>query len=172
LIEVRGTFVSVVGFGDGSSSDQVYVKVIGDDDEDELVTPTTTDDIEVVEGCTYTALVNLNCRIGPGSYYISVGFFLPGQSAPVVGKTADDFYWYVIAPDTGNVCTVPNNTEFGTVEGDCSEQPRFTPVPLPTATPTPESACTVYVLGAVGGVVECVSPCPEDADPGEVCIMP
>ena len=185
-----GTYlIEVIAKGNGqvSSPDQVYVTVIGDgdgdgdndgdDDGDEAVTPTPTDEIideiDEVEGCRYTALVNLNCRLGPGSYYISVGFFLPGQSAPVVGNTADGFYWYVVAPDTGNVCTVPNNTVFGTVEGYCSEPPIFTPVPppteIPTPTPTPETGCTVR---QAGGEVICVSPCPVGALPGEACTIP
>jgi hypothetical protein len=140
--------------------------VIGD--EDEAVTPSPTDVIEEVKGCTYTAVVNLNCRIGPGSDYISVGFFLPGQTAPVVGKTADDVYWYVVAPDTGNVCTVPNSSDFGTVEGDCSASPIFTPVPLPT--PTPESACIVEDMST--GEFICTSPCPAGAVPGDPCELP
>ncbi len=154
------------------SQKDVFVTVIGDDDE--AVTPTPTAVIEEVEGCTYTALVNLNCRLGPGSDYISVGFFLPGQSAPVVGNTADGIYWYVVAPDTGNVCTAPNNSDFGTVEGECSAPPMFTPVPLPTEipalTPTPESACIVENMDT--GEFVCTSPCPAGAVPGDPCEMP
>jgi hypothetical protein len=163
LIEVRA-----IGNEQSSSPVHVQVTVLGDEEDDDLVTPTPTDEIEEVEGCIYTALVNLNCRLGPGSEYISIGFFLPDQSAPVVGKTADDFYWYVVAPDTGNVCTVPNNLEYGYVEGDCGVMPEFTPVPTitPTPTPTPVPGCTVRQAG--GGEI-CVSPCPTNAAPGEAC---
>jgi hypothetical protein len=156
------------------SQTMIDITVIGY--EDQVVTPSPTDNIEEVEGCNYTALVNLNCRLGPGSDYISVGFFLPGQSAPVVGKTTDDVYWYVVAPDTGNVCTVPNSSDFGTVEGDCSASPIFTPVPLPTLTPTltltptPESACLVENMST--GEFICTSPCPAGAVPGDPCELP
>jgi hypothetical protein len=147
-----------------SFPNKVQITVFG---YEEVVTPLPTEDIEEVEGCTFRALVNIYCRLGPGKEYIDIGFFFPDEAVPVVGRTEDDIYWYVIAPDTGNECTVPNNIDYGVVEGDCSSMPIIIPVPLPILTPTPESACTVEQL--IGGIL-CVSPCPSGAVPGDPCV--
>ncbi len=147
---------------------KVQITVIG---YDEVATPLPTEVIEEVQGCVFRALVNLYCRLGPGTEYIDIGFFFPDEAVPVIGRTADDIYWYVIAPDTGNECTVPNNIDYGVVEGECSAMPIVIPVPLPTLTPTPtpEQGCTVFVDGLVSDEVTCKVPCPEGAEPGEAC---
>lgn len=106
-------------------------------------TPTPT--IEHV-ACTYTSVVNLFCRIGPGSQYPEIDTFTPGQSAPIEGLSSDGFYWYVVGPHNGRLCTVPDGERFGEVSGDCSGIPAFTPIP-PPATPTPTPTCTPGVVG-------------------------
>jgi hypothetical protein len=166
LISVRAK-----GNGQYSSADQVQVRVIGE--EVDLVTPIpsvpiqtptmTDDDLE----CKFTALANLNCRLGPGLGYDVVDYFAPEQSAPIVGRTGDSLYWYVIGLNSGKVCTVPTNQKYGEAEGDCSILPTFTPIPLPTPTATEAlMGCTVV---QPAGEIKCVVPCPEGAEPGEPC---
>jgi len=175
-----GTYlIEVIAIENGQASSSAYVQITVIDDEDELATPSSTFSIEEIERCTYTALVNLNCRLGPGPNFVPIGFFLSGQSAPVVGNSADGYYWYVIAPDTGNACTVPNNIDFGTVGEDCIMPPIFTPMPTWTVTPAPAptSAPIVPIPAPEGCTVEqdsggvlCVAPCPAGANPGVICI--
>ncbi len=107
-------------------------------------TPTPT--IEQ-EACTYTSVVNLFCRVGPGSLYPEIDTFIPGQSAPIKGASSDGFFWYVLGPHNGRLCTVPDGAQFGEVSGDCSGIPAFTPIPPPPATPTPTPTCTPGVVG-------------------------
>ena len=90
------------------------------------------------ENCIFTSEANLFCRIGPGSIWDAIDNFVPGQSAPVVGQSLDDLFWYVIGPNYGEICTVPKAPEFGYVSGPCDTHPRFTPIPRPTGTPTRE----------------------------------
>ena len=109
----------------------------------ETGTPTTTPaPTEDAGACTFTALVKLFCRTGPGGDYPDIDSFTPGQMAPVVGMSSDGNYWYVTGPLSGRMCTVPMGDRFGQTSGDCSQQPVFTPIPLPpTATPSP-TPCT------------------------------
>ncbi|TFH38060.1 MAG: hypothetical protein E4G99_00515 [Anaerolineales bacterium] len=97
--------------------------------------------------CSYTALVNLFCRVGPGSQYKEIDTFTTGQFAPILGMSLDGFYWYVKGPNNGSLCTVPDGAQFGEVSGDCAVIPAFTPIPLPTATPTSTPTCTPGVVG-------------------------
>jgi predicted outer membrane repeat protein len=88
--------------------------------------------------CTYTALVNLFCRQGPGVVYPQVDSFVPGQSASVNGQSQDGNYYYVVGPNSGQTCAVPSGDEFGEVSGACQGLPQFTPQPVPpTATNSP-----------------------------------
>jgi hypothetical protein len=171
-----GTYLIAVrakGNGQFSSPDQVRVTVSGD--EVELATPvplvpspTSTTSDEDVE-CTFTALVNLNCRLGPGLGYVVVDYFVPDQSAPVVGRTADSMYWFVIGPSSGKVCSVSTDEQFGEADGECSVLPMFTPIPLPTPTVTPTEALMGCTVVQPAGEIKCVVPCPEGAEPGEPC---
>jgi hypothetical protein len=118
-------------------------------------TPTQAPTAEPL-ACTFTASVNLFCRTGPGSSYPDIDSFTPGVMAPVVGMSSDGNYWYVIGPIGGRMCTVPMGDRFGSVTGDCSQQPVFTPMPLPpTVTPSP-TACPIGGLMAPG----CPTPAP------------
>lgn len=116
--------------------------------EQPTATPTATQIPTEQAECTYTALVNLFCRLGPGGQYKEIDTFTPGQFAPIVGQSSDGFYWYVLGPNNGNLCTVPDGAQYGHITGDCAVIPAFTPIPLPTATPTSTPTCTP-------GVVEC-----------------
>ena len=138
------------------------------------LTPTFTPTPEP-EPCIFTALVGLNCRKGPGVIYDYVDGFVKDQSAPVVAASTTGYHWYVVGPNTGLVCAVPNDPRYGYTTGLCEDQPQFTPLPEPTLTPTIQSrsapteeadGCTVR---QAGGAIICVSPCPRNAAPGEPC---
>ena len=156
----KGTYlIQIRSKGNGSYSPpaQVQVTVGGSDfDKDENTPP-----IKEVEECTYTASINHFCRRGPGSGFTEIDNFVPEQSAPVIGQSPDGFFWYVIGPNYGEVCTVPVDDGFGVVFGDCEILPAFTPIPEES-----RSGCTVRQTG--GGII-CVSPCPDGAVPGEFC---
>jgi hypothetical protein len=132
LIQVRAK-----GAGVFSSPDQVQVTISGDDFA-LISSPTPTIAVEEVNQCTYTALISHFCRRGPGLEFEAVDNFIPGQFAPVTGQSTDGFFWYVIGPNYGELCTVPSEEGFGELSGDCETLPRFTPIPLPTPTGTPE----------------------------------
>ena len=139
------------GFGQAAEVEVSVGEVEGVElEETPLSTPaeesTPTPTIEQV-ACTYTAVVNLFCRIGPSSLYPEIDTFIPGQTAPITGMSSDGFYWYVVGPHNGRLCTVPDGAKFGEVSGDCSSIPAFTPIPPPPATPTPTPTCTPGVVG-------------------------
>jgi hypothetical protein len=181
-----GTYLIMVRAGvqgQFSSSDQVLVTVSGEEIEvtsplpstptptpTSTPSPTHTTTLEEPLECTFTALVNLFCRLGPGIDYKEVDSFVPGQSANIVGQSHDGFFWYVLGPNSGKVCTVPKDAQFGETSGDCDDKPRFTPIPptiTPTPTPTEEpTGCTVL---QPDGSIMCVVPCPTGAEPGEAC---
>ncbi len=153
-----------------SSPDQVQVTVNGDKLGFVALTytpsPTPTAALEKAKECTFTAFVNLFCRIGSGQVYEAIDSFVPNQTASVFGQSTDDFYWYVIGPNFGEECTVPKDSQLGETTGDCNEKPRFTPIPTPVPTKTPIPGCTVR---QAGGKIICVAPCPKGASPGEPC---
>ena len=123
LIKVRAR-----GNGQFSPPDQVEVTVLGGDFEYLALPP--------LEECTYTALINQFCRRGPGSGYMAIDNFVPGQTAPIIGQSTDGFFWYVYGPNYGELCTVPTNEKYGETDGNCDQLARFTPIPLPSPTPT------------------------------------
>jgi hypothetical protein len=155
-----GTYLIAVrakGNGQFSSPDQVQVTI----SEVEIVSEETMK-------CIFTALVSLNCRIGPGMDYEAIDAFSPDQTAPVLGRTSDGFYLYVNAPNSGRMCTVPTAQKYGKTEGDCSALPMFTPMPLPTPTATEEPMGCTFRRPS-DEVIVCVVPCPAGAEPGEPC---
>jgi hypothetical protein len=152
LIQVRAK-----GNGSLSPPDQVQVIISDSDFESDNTTPP----IKVNKECSYTALINQFCRQGPGSGFTEIDNFVPEQTASVIGQSIDGFFWYVIGPNYGEVCTVPVDDGFGEVSGDCEILPLFTPMPEES----PEG-CTVR---QAGGEIICVSPCPDGAAPGNPC---
>jgi hypothetical protein len=134
-----------------------------------LLAPTDT---VAARACTFTAAVDLNCRAGPGmTTYPVLDWLTAGESASVVGRSADGQYAYLIGPRTAEVCVVPINPDYGALVGEaCNELAVFTPPPLPTLTPPaagPPTGCTVQDLRSAE--VRCVAPCPAGAVPGEAC---
>jgi hypothetical protein len=180
-----GTYlISVRVQKQGEFSNEDQVRVIVDGEEAEVIptstltptltitptltltpshTPTATQREPVA--CIFTALMGLNCRDGPGIIFNELDSFVKDQSAVVVGKSTAGYHWYVIGPNFGRVCAVPNDPVYGKTEGDCDEKPLFTPPPTPTLTESP-SGCTVRQSG---GDIICVYPCPAGAVPGNPC---
>jgi hypothetical protein len=160
LIKVRAK-----GNGQFSSPDQVQVTVDGP--EEVIAEEVIAEEVIAVDSeCIFISLANLFCRRGPGTLYQEIDNFIPEQTAPIVGQSTDGFFWYVFGPNFGELCTVPSDQKFSKTDGNCDELPRFTPVPLPTATEEP-MGCTVRRPS--DEVIICVVPCPPDADPGESC---
>ncbi len=91
--------------------------------------------------------VDTNCRFGPGDVYEYQGALMVGEESQVVGKLADESFWYISNPDAPPpYCWIWG--AYAQVEGDTSGVPILTPPPTPTPeyTPTPE-------LYAVSGIV-------------------
>ncbi len=171
--------------GQESSPARVNVTVIGDVPEqapEQPLSPTATATAtntstatatatpEESQECVFTAFTNLFCRIGPGKDYKEIDSFVPDQSAPIVGQSTDEFFWYVLGPNNGVMCTVPKDAQFGEASGDCEGKPRFTPIPpTPTHTPSPTETPKGCTVRQPGGVIQCIVPCPDNASPGEAC---
>ena len=76
------------------------------------------------------ALVNSNCRWGPGGVYDIVDYLLQDQQAPILGRDTQWFWWLVERVDQPGTCWVANNL---TDElGDTSQVPIVSPPPTPT----------------------------------------
>ena len=135
-----GTYIiSVRAKGNGGYSpyDQAQVTIEGGKQVD-LPAEVPQDSMAETGQCIFTAAINLFCRLSSGSLYLAVDNFIAGQTAPIAGQSTDDFFWYVYGPNYGELCTVPKAERFGEADGDCDDQPRFTPMPLPSPTPTLE----------------------------------
>ena len=121
--------------------------VVGDmiaeaDDEAPLLQPTPPTASELAASCTYTAIVNLFCRVGPGQVYPEADSFTPGIEADVIGISPDGSHVQVLGPNFGVACFVPVEARFGELEGTCDDlevvQIPPTPTHTPTFTPEPE----------------------------------
>jgi len=124
--------------GDFGNADAVEVQVEGmleGKDDVPMPTPTHT---PTPGACTFTARVNLFCRVGPG--LPEIDSFVPDDSATVIGQSPDGFYLYVLGPHFGEECTIPNDEKYGEVNGDCESLPKLTPMPAARATDTPVPA--------------------------------
>ena len=145
--------------GNGVFSMPGQVKVTVANDAVELARPTPA--AEEAKQCVYTAKISQFCRRSSSMDFEAIDNFIPGQSAPVEGQSTDGFFWYVIGPNNGELCTVPSEERFGEVSGDCEILPKFTPMPEESLL-----GCTVR---QAGGDIICVYPCPAGAAPGETC---
>lgn len=49
----------------------------------------------------------VNCRIGPGTNWLTIGALLPEQKATITGRNSDSSWWFVTTPnDPGHPCWV------------------------------------------------------------------
>jgi len=82
------------------------------------------------EGPTVSVSVDTNCRSGPGKQYDIIGALLVGETAQVVGRTADGQYWIIKNPDRAGECWLWDY--YASVTGPTDPLPIFTPPPTPT----------------------------------------
>lgn len=84
---------------------------------------------------TVTALVNANCRFGPGLIYTeTLGFLLEGQTAPLEGRLAENTWFRIPTPGGFGHCWVSASTV--ATSGDLSQVPIVEAPPLASPTPT------------------------------------
>ena len=97
-----------------------------------VTTPTTEQPEIIMTGDT-------NCREGPSTHYGFVTLLLTGQTANVVGRDRDGYYWVVENPNGEGQCWVWN--AYATPSGPISRVPILnapstkTPTRMPTITP-------------------------------------
>jgi hypothetical protein len=103
------------------------------------LTPTFTLEIPRV-----SVSVDTNCRSGPGTVYDSLGALTVGQTAEVVGKSANADNWIIRLPSNPAI-TCWLWAQYATVTGDTSNLPIIQPPP----TPTPEVTFTISYLSTV-----------------------
>ena len=126
VVEVRA---KQAGNGFGSPV-QVTIIVEGQDPVvAEIVTP-----LQIK--CVFEAAVNLFCREGPGQIYPEIDSMVAGEMGEVVGISEDGQHVYLIGPNTGRQCAVPNATRYGGFSGNCDGLPVLPNPPLPEEIPT------------------------------------
>ena len=96
-----------------------------------------------------TVSTNTNCRTGNAKNYDYVGALLTGEQAEILARDSGN-YWYVRLP-SGTMCWLWGN--YGTITGDTSALPVFTPPPSPT--PAPDFTFTYKSYG-VGPGYQCL----------------
>jgi CSLREA domain-containing protein len=137
------------------------------------LTPTATETLEPTFTPTPTlgaplaeAAQNANCRFGPGTVYDVVGYLLQGQSAPVVGRNAENTWWAITIPERRQPCWVSGGTL--QASGDLGLVQILAAPPTPTPSPTSEpEGCWVWNANRQQNL--CVAPCPPNAQPGGAC---
>ena len=91
---------------------------------------------------------NTNCRKGNAKNYDYVGALVIGEQAEILARDSGN-YWYVRLP-SGTMCWLWG--QYGTITGDTSQLPVFTPPPSPT--PAPDFTFTYKSIG-VGPGYQC-----------------
>jgi RNA polymerase sigma-70 factor (ECF subfamily) len=91
----------------------------------------TREEMLVVEGPPIAiALMNSNCRSGPGSIYDVVDYLLEDDQTPILGRDAQWFWWVVGRKGHPGTCWVANNLV--DEKGDTSQVPVVMAPPTPT----------------------------------------
>jgi hypothetical protein len=96
-----------------------------------------------------TVSKNTNCRTGNTKNYDYAGALLTGEQAEIIARDSGN-YWYVRLL-SGTTCWLWG--EYGTITGDTSSLPVFTPPPSPT--PAPDFTFSFRSLG-VGAGYQCL----------------
>jgi len=100
-----------------------------------IASPTPTATITEELGPPFVkALMNANCRFGPGSIYDILGYLLEAQLAPVNGRLADSTWWRIERQDGPGSCWIWDNLV--EKQGDFSAVPVIAPPPTPTPADT------------------------------------
>ena len=89
---------------------------------------------------------DVNCRYGPATAYLAVGYLLKGYVAPILGKSEDGAWWYIQDPrQPGIYCFVAQNVTNSS--GETSSIPTI---------PTPETrVIAVNIEAEVPSPVSC-----------------
>jgi len=117
--------------------------------------------------CTYTALTNLFCRLGPGSsLYPEIDSFTSGQQSKVIGISPDGNFVQVVGMANQLTCYVPKEGKYGELSGSCNDLPVLALPEIPEELedkpkdkPDDESVEGCNVLQDDGSA-KCVAPCP------------
>ena len=133
---VAGTLAPAGGAEE--SSGDVESEAAEDESSESSATPTSS--ATPIQGAPIVHVsVDTNCRFGPGDVYEYQGALMVGEEAEVVGKLADESFWYIENPDPPPpYCWIWG--AYAQVDGDTSGVPILTPPPTPTPeySPTPE----------------------------------
>lgn len=94
---------------------------------------------------------NTNCRTGPLSVYDLISTFLTGKTLDIVGRNAEQTYWYVSDPqEPGTECWLWGR--YAQVSGAVDTVPVFTPPPTPTPSFVWSGSWSVNVQGTNGSM--------------------
>lgn len=139
--------------------------------QEHLVAVVTPGVLELVPTATSTlppwhlaAVLDVNCRLGPGPEYAVTSFLRAGEAAEAAGRNPAGTWLQLVDPRGAGLCWA-SSTAF---EPDFNVQdlPIRAAPPLPTATEEP--GATGCLVTSVTGETRCVSPCPAGAT-GPAC---
>jgi uncharacterized protein YgiM (DUF1202 family) len=82
------------------------------------------------------ATKNGNCRSGPSADYELIAILLKNQKAPIVGRSADNFWFVITPPDSNTSCWIA--ASLVTVEGELNGIGIWQPLPPPEEPPEEE----------------------------------
>jgi len=116
------------------------------------------------------ALMNANCRAGPGTVYNEWGYALKDDIVEVVGRNEDGTWLNVLNPHGAGKCWL---SIFALdVPFDVNGLPAVsypTPPPSDEGGAQPPAAQGCLVVNAANGELMCVAPCPAGAAPERSC---
>ena len=118
--------------------------------------------LEVTSAPEIFALMDLNCRLGPGTSYAIDGYLAAGDTAVVLGRASQAGnlwinWWYIQNPTKeGKYCWVWG--EATSVEGDPGSVPVIAPTPTPQV--TAPCLCGFSKYGCINP--ECASRIPDE----------
>jgi hypothetical protein len=131
---VAGTLQPMAA-GEDESSESEPQQVSEDESSETSATPTASA-TPTLGPPMVSVSVDTNCRFGPGDVYEYLGALLVDEEVPVLGKLADESFWYIENPDAPPpYCWIW--AAYAQVHGDTSGVSILTPPPTPTETSTP-----------------------------------
>jgi hypothetical protein len=98
---------------------------------------------------TITANTSSNCRAGPGSNYLRLGYLLVGETSVVLGRDSSWTWWYIREPRRNILCWVWAGST--SVQGDTASVPivKTTAEPVTKATATKSSSSVEFSITGV-----------------------
>lgn len=122
---------------------------------------------------TASAVMNANCRAGPGTTFNETGFVPKGSTVEVVGRNEDETWLNVVNPNGDGFCWA--SIIAFEIPFEMQVLPVTVSAPAPPAPssggeggggPAPQGC---YVPNPFTGQKQCESPCPQNARPGGAC---